>query len=446
MAAIMSRMFSPTECIHRKTRGAQLTGDQINAFVAGIADGLVTDAQLGAFTMAVRFNGMNALEQTALTLAMRDSGRKLQWDGLGGPVLDKHSTGGVGDWVSLALAPIVAACGGYVPMISGRGLGHTGGTLDKLESIPGYSVNLDLERLHRQVRETGMAMTGQGPDLAPADGRMYAVRDVTATVESIPLIVASILSKKLAEGLDGLVLDVKTGNGAFMRQREDSVTLAREMCDTAGRAGTHCSALITDMNQPLGHNAGNALELLEAVDFLTGRYVGSRMKEVTLALVAEMLLLGKLEATREAALQKAQDALDSGLAAEKFARNVADQGGPGDFLERPHHYLAAAPVMRPLPAPAGGWVSGFDTRALGMAVSRLGGGRMQVEDTIDPRVGLTGLCSVGDRVEQGQPLCMVHADSEQQADECINAVAESIELSGTSCSPLPSIHEYITGA
>ena len=262
-------MFRPETVIDLKRQSQELSAELIGQFVEVISSGVVTDAQLGGFTMAVRFNGMSPNERTAITLAMRDSGSVLKWD-LDGPVLDKHSTGGVGDGVSLMLAPMIAACGGFVPMISGRGLGHTGGTLDKLESIPGYRVQMPLEQLQKQVRETGMAMVGQGPELAPADGRMYAIRDVCSTVESIPLIVSSILAKKLAEGLDGLILDVKTGNGAFMLERERSRSLAEKLCTTAVHAGTPCSALITDMNQPLGWTAGNALEINEAIDFLTG--------------------------------------------------------------------------------------------------------------------------------------------------------------------------------
>mgnify|MGYP001811992145 CR=1 FL=1 len=277
-AGIIARMFLPEKLIDRIRSGQDLPSEAIEAFVAGVADGSVTDAQLGAFTMAVRFKGMNADERTSLTLAMRDSGSVLQWEGLDGPVLDKHSTGGVGDWVSLALAPIIAACGGYVPMISGRGLGHTGGTLDKLESIPGFNVRIELPKIRELVKRTGMAMVGQGPELAPADGRMYAVRDVTATVESIPLIVSSILAKKLAEGLDGLVLDVKTGNGAFMTGLEQSRELAGKLCATATRAGTPCNAFITDMNQPLGWNAGNSLELVEAIEYLDGSQRNPRVR------------------------------------------------------------------------------------------------------------------------------------------------------------------------
>ncbi|MBT8062605.1 MAG: thymidine phosphorylase, partial [Gammaproteobacteria bacterium] len=285
-------MPETTRIIDEKRQGLCLDDLDIQSFVGGVASGEVTDAQLGAFTMAVRFNGMSAREQTMMTLAMRDSGIVLDWADVNGPVLDKHSTGGVGDWVSLVLAPLAAAAGAYVPMISGRGLGHTGGTLDKLESIPGFSTQLELAQLRKLVRKNGLAMVGQGPELAPADGRTYAIRDVCATVESVPLIVSSILSKKLAEGLDGLVLDVKTGNGAFMQAIGDSRLLAENLCRTAQQAGIACRALVTDMNQPLGHNAGNALEIREAIDFMTGERRNPNMTDVVVALTSHMLVMG----------------------------------------------------------------------------------------------------------------------------------------------------------
>ncbi len=444
--AMMSRMFAPQDIVDQKRRGLALDDDDLRGFVMGVADGSVTDAQLGGFTMAVRFQGMTQGEQTALTLSMRDSGSVLSWDGLDGPVLDKHSTGGVGDWVSLALAPMVAACGGYIPMISGRGLGHTGGTLDKLESIPGFSVQMKIEQLHDLVRRTGMAMVGQGPELAPADGRMYAVRDVTATVESIPLIVSSILAKKLAEGLDGLVLDVKTGNGAFMRERKASRNLANNLCMTATQAGLHCNALITDMNQPMGWTVGNALELNDAIDFLTGECRNPRLEEVTMGLASELLLLGGLAADEKEARTRLQHALDSGAAAERFARNAAEQGGPADLLERRDKYFNSPAVVRPVLASGTGWISAMDTRELGMTVLHLGGGRMHVDDTIDPRVGLSALCSVGDRIERGQPLCVIHADSEPAWEDAERQLGQAISISRNACPALPAIYEHISGA
>jgi len=438
-------MFCVETWINRKRDGKTIPGAEISRLVKGIADGTVTDAQIGAFTMAVRYQGMDQSEQTSLTLAMRDSGSVLHWGGLGGPILGKHSTGGVGDWTSIVLAPMIAACGGYIPMISGRGLGHTGGTLDKLESIPGYRVQFPLDKVQDQVRRTGMAMVGQGPELAPADGRMYAVRDVTATVESIPLIVSSILAKKLAEGLDALVLDVKTGNGAFMSKYHDSQKLAQNLCHTAMQSGTSCHALITDMNQPLGRAAGNVLELQEAIDFLTGVRRHPRMEEVIFGLAAELLTLGGLAESREQAVLQLQSVLDSGAATEKFAQNINEQGGPVDLLENQKKYLLKAPVVRPLEASSSGWISTIDTRALGMIVVHLGGGRTQIEDTIDPRVGFSGLCAIGDRIEEGQPLCMIHADSEQDWKHAAALASDAMGFEEQAPRQPVVVYELITG-
>ncbi len=294
-------MLPPREIIKAKRDGRELTADEIRGFVDGVAGGQVCDAQIGAFTMAVYLQNMSMAEQSALTLAMRDTGHCLHWSDLDGPVLDKHSTGGVGDLVSLVLAPMLAACGAYIPMITGRGLGHTGGTVDKLESIPGFDVHPSEHTFYQTVRKAGLAMTAQGGNLAPADGRIYAVRDVTATVDSIPLIVASILSKKLAEGLDGLVLDIKTGNGAFMCERNRARDLAANLIEVAALAGLPCSALITDMNQPLARSAGNALEIMEVIEFLGNGYRQPRLEDVIMSLGSEMLLLGGLAENQKTA-------------------------------------------------------------------------------------------------------------------------------------------------
>jgi thymidine phosphorylase len=342
-------MLLPEELIKAKRDGQELSEDAIRSFVDGITGGSVNDAQISAFTMAVYFRGMSMEEQSLLTLAMRDSGRTLHWSGLDGPVLDKHSTGGVGDLVSLVLAPMLAACGAYIPMISGRGLGHTGGTLDKLESIPGLTVNLSHETFDKTVRQVGLAITGQGSDLAPADGRIYAVRDVTATVDSIPLIVASILSKKLAEGLDGLVADIKTGNGAFMCERNLARDLAADLIEVAALAGLPARALITDMNQPLAASAGHALEIGETIEFLRGVNRQPRLEDVVLSLGSEMLLLSNLADKPTAARDMLTSVLESGQAAERFARMVALQGGPVDLVDSPQKYLVPAPVVRDLP-------------------------------------------------------------------------------------------------
>jgi thymidine phosphorylase len=436
-------MLLPEELIKAKRDGQELTDEAIRDFVNGIAGGQVSDAQIGAFTMAVYFQNMSMAEQSALTLAMRDSGRCFQWPDLDGPVLDKHSTGGVGDLVSLVLAPMLAACGAYIPMISGRGLGHTGGTLDKLESIPGFNVNPSQELFHRTMQKAGLAMIGQGGDLALADGRIYAVRDVTATVDSIPLIVASILSKKLAEGLDGLVLDIKTGNGAFMRERNRARDLAANLIEVAVLAGLPCRALITDMNQPLARTAGNVLEMREAIEFLNGDYRQPRLEDVVLSLGSEMLLLGGLAVKANAARQMMNQALESGRAAEHFARMVSMQGGPSDLLEQPAGYLPAAPVVRALAAQQDGGIENMDTRAIGMSIVGLGGGRRRVEDIIDHRVGLSDFCLVGENVNTGEPLLTIHAADEDAWQAAAEKLTDAITI-GRGMDTLPAVYELIS--
>mgnify|MGYP006267293921 CR=1 FL=1 len=434
----------PQEIIARKRDGRTLTGDDIRAFVAGIGDGRVGDEQLGAFAMAVFLNGMTPAERLDLTCAMRDSGRVMDWSraGLDGPVLDKHSTGGVGDAVSLILGPLVAACGGYVPMISGRGLGHTGGTLDKLSAVPGYDPFPDPDRLTRIVREIGVAIIGQTDDLAPADRRFYAVRDVTATVESVPLICASILSKKLAGGLDALVMDVKTGSGSVMGEPARASALADVLCDTATGAGTPTSALVTDMNQVLARSAGNALEVREAIAILTGSIRGGDLLALSQVLAAEMLVAGGLCDDREPARRQLQSALDSGRAAERCATMIRALGGPHDLLERPDAHLAAAPVRRDVPAPGPGVVSGMDVRALGMAVVELGGGRRRGDDVVDPAVGLGGIARIGDEVGPDRPLATVHARDEDSAERAGQAVRAALRI-GRPCKPPPLIHDRV---
>lgn len=412
----------PQEIIRRKRDGLKLSAGEISAFIAGLTAGSVAEGQAAALAMAVFFNGMARDETVALTLAMRDSGRVLDWSGLPGPVADKHSTGGVGDNVSLILAPIVAACGAYVPMISGRGLGHTGGTLDKMDSIPGYVSQPDLALFFKAVRETGAAIIGQTADLAPADRRLYAIRDVTATVESVPLITASILSKKLAAGLGSLVLDVKAGNGAFMERPRDAAALAASLVEVANGAGLKASALMTGMNEPLASAAGNAVEVMNAVDFLTGRRRDRRLERVTLALAAEMLQLAGLAPSNRDALRRAGEALEGGRAASVFACMVSALGGPADFVEKPVKYLPQAPVERPVAAPRHGFVTGVATRAVGLAVVELGGGRVRPQDGVDHAVGLTRLVPVGAEIHAGDPLCLVHARSEAAAERAAAAI------------------------
>jgi thymidine phosphorylase len=412
----------PQEIIRRKRDGGTLSAAEISFVVRGLTDGSVTEGQVAAFAMAVFFKGMAMPERVALTVAMRDSGRVLDWRDLPGPALDKHSTGGVGDTVSLMLAPAVAACGGYVPMISGRGLGHTGGTLDKLDSIPGYVSQPDEALFRKVTREVGCAIIGQTADLAPADKRFYAIRDVTATVESIALITASILSKKLAAGLHGLVMDVKFGSGAFMARFEDAQELAQSLATVATAAGLPTTALLTDMNEPLASAAGNALEVRYAIDYLTGARREPRMHAVTVALGAEMLVSGGLAASVAEGQARMEAAISSGAAAETFAAMVTALGGPGDLLARPDMYLAMAGIVRPVPAPRDGFVASIDNRGLGIAVVALGGGRTRAADPIDHAVGLTGLAGLGRRVSKGEPLAFVHARSGDAADSAARAV------------------------
>jgi len=417
----------PQEFIRLKRDGKPLPAAAIREFVAGMVSGAVTEGQIAAFAMATLLNGMSPDEAVALTLAMRDSGTVLTWD-LPGPVVDKHSTGGVGDNVSLMLAPIVAACGAYVPMISGRGLGHTGGTLDKMDSIPGYKSQPDNALFRKTVRDVGCAIIGQTGDLAPADKRFYGIRDVTATVESVPLITASILSKKLAAGLDALVLDVKSGNGAFMARPREASALAKSLVEVANGAGLPTTALVTDMNQPLASAAGNALEVANAVDFLTGDVRDRRLADVTLALAAEMLVSAGIARSRKDGLARAQEALNSGKAAERFGRMVAALGGPADFVSRYKSYLPNAPVVRPVVAPAQGFVRSIDTRAVGMAVVALGGGRTRPQDNVDLAVGLTLLAPIGAEVHADEPLALVHARDEATASVAAEAVVQAYTL------------------
>lgn len=400
------------EIITAKRDGGELPDIDIRQMVAGISDGTVTEGQAAAFAMAIFFRDMSARERVALTLAMRDSGTVLNWDDLHGPALDKHSTGGVGDTVSLPLAAVVAACGGYVPMISGRGLGHTGGTLDKLDAVPGYVTQPDLALLRKVVREQGCAIIGQTADLAPADKRLYAIRDVTATVETIPLLTSSILSKKLAAGLHGLAMDVKFGSGAFLTDYDQARALADALVGVANGAGLPTTALMTDMDEPLASAAGNALEVSYAIEHLTGARREPRFHEVTVALAAEMLLLGKLAATLAEARAKIEDAFASGAAAERFAQMIAALGGPRDLLEKPGQHLASAPLVKPVFAEATGVVQSVDARAVGFAVVALGGGRSRPQDRIDPAVGIVALAGIGDKIGADRPLGIVHARDE----------------------------------
>jgi thymidine phosphorylase len=426
----------PAEVIRTKRDGHALSRPQIDAFVRGLVatgEGGWSDSQAAAMAMAILLRGMAPGETADLTDAMTHSGTVLDWSaaGLHGPVLDKHSTGGVGDKVSLMLAPMLAACGGVVPMVSGRGLGHTGGTLDKLEALPGYGVTPTHERLLQTLRTAGCAIVGASSDLAPADRRLYAIRDVTATVESIPLITASILSKKRAAGLQALVMDVKLGNGAFTSDPAQALALAQSLVRVATQAGLPTVALLTDMNQVLGRTAGNALEVQEAIAFLRGDGACGaarepRLLELTLALGAQLLHLAGVAPSLDSARTALQRSLDSGAAAERFARMVAALGGPADVLQQAA--LPAAPVQQAVPAPRGGFITAMDTRAIGLAVLALGAGRALPGDAVDPRVGLADMLPLGTAVAAGQPLATVHAASADAAARAVAALQSAILL------------------
>jgi thymidine phosphorylase len=435
----------PQEIIRRKRDGASLSEREIAFFVAGITDGSITEGQVAAFAMAVFFRGMAMEERIALTRAMMRSGTVLDWsaENLPGPIVDKHSTGGVGDKVSLMLGPIAAACGCYVPMISGRGLGHTGGTLDKFDSIPGYQTQPGTATFRKVLREIGCAIIGQTADLAPADRRLYAVRDVTATVESVPLITASILSKKLAAGLQALVMDVKCGNGAFMPTLDAARELANSIVHVANGAGVRTTALITDMNRMLGHSAGHATEMQEAVEYLTGKRREVRLDAVTRALVAEMLISGGICASAQEATGKIEAALTSGRAVEIFARMVTALGGPGDFLEHSDRYLAKAPVVRPCMPEHAGRLTAMDTRAIGVALIGLGGGRRTTQDKIDHRVGISEFQPVGAQVGPEQPICLIHGADENSWSRAVVAIRAAVKVGEAAASERSPILDRI---
>jgi len=391
----------------------------------------LSDAQLGAFAMVVFQRGMTMAERITLTQQMMYSGKVLSWQqmDLDGPVVDKHSTGGVGDKVSLMLGPIVAACGAYVPMISGRGLGHTGGTLDKFDSIPGYNAYPDEQVFKSLVKRVGCAIIGQTSELAPADQRLYATRDVTATVESIDLITASILSKKLAAGLDALVMDVKTGNGAFAAEMTMAQELSRSISQVATGAGVPTRCLITDMNQVLGRNVGNAVEMAECIDFLLNpAQAEPRLLEITIELAAHMLDICGAAESLDIARDKATAALNKGHAAQVFADMVVGLGGPADLLEQPAHYLPQAPIVKPIIALQSGYVSAMDVRGIGMSLVSLKAGRSKADDPIDYAVGLSGMVQIGDYVEQGQTLAVAHVRNADQLALVNQQVPSLIQL------------------
>jgi pyrimidine-nucleoside phosphorylase/thymidine phosphorylase len=435
----------PYELIHAKRDGRAIPAADLTALVDGFTRGEIPDYQMAAFCMAVFFRGMDDAEVAALTEAMLRSGDVLDLSDVPGAKVDKHSTGGVGDKVSLALAPLAAACGVKVPMISGRGLGHTGGTLDKLEAIPGFRTDLPVETFRALVREVGACLVGQTARLAPADRRLYALRDVTATVESIPLIAASIMSKKLAEGIDALVLDVKVGSGAFMKTPGDARALARTLAAIGRGMGKKVSALLTDMSQPLGRAVGNALEVAETVELLSGGGPPD-LREVTVALTAEMLVLGGAARDGAAARRAVEDAIADGSGLGKLEEIVRAQGGDPAAIRDPGR-LPRAPRAWDLRAPAAGWLAAIDTEAVGLAAVALGAGRARVEDRIDPAVGLLVHRRLGDRVERGEPLCTVHEGDRSEPRERIEARLESaFHIGGAPVAPPPLVLERLDSA
>ena len=434
-------MFTP-ELIERKRDGGSLSAEEWRTFVEAYTAGRIPDYQVSALLMAVLFNGLEAHELAALTDAMCDSGARLAFDDGVPPRIDKHSTGGVGDKVSLVLAPLVASCGLAVPMMSGRGLGHTGGTLDKLEAIPGFRTGLTLDEARRQVERIGCAMFGQTPEIAPADRKLYALRDATATVESIPLIAASIMSKKLAEGLNGLVLDVKRGSGAFMPDLERGLQLAQMMIRLGAERGCPTVALITAMDRPLGRACGNALEAGEAFAALRGEGPDDLM-EVTYALGVEMLVVGGLAADRASARATLETAIASGRAAEKCREIIEAQGGNPMVLEDPA-VLPQAAQVEVLRAAAAGTVQQVEPKTIGRAVVAMGGGRRTVDDEIDPAVGFVISVKPGDRVGAGDPVASVYANSSDGLAVGLQALQEAVRIGEEAADPLPLVSHRVT--
>jgi thymidine phosphorylase len=420
--------FLNQEIIKNKRDGKVLSKEEIDFFIQGIANNTVSEGQIAAFAMAVFFQDMNSQERIDFTQSMVNSGDVLDWSdmNLNGPILDKHSTGGVGDKISLMLAPIIAACGGYVPMISGRGLGHTGGTLDKFDAIPGYNTSPDNSLFRNTVKDIGCAIIGQTANLAPADKRFYATRDITATVDCIPLITASILSKKLAEGLDGLVMDVKTGSGAFASNFKMAQDLAQAIVDVSSVKTT---AIITDMSQVIGYSAGNALEVQETLDYLTLKNQEPILHELVLTICSEMLLLGKLAKNQKDGLKQVNAVLNSGKAAEVFAKMVSALGGPNDLMEHPDKYLAKAKVIRPVYPKANGFIHTMDTRLIGLGVVDLGGGRRMASDSIDYSVGFSDICHIGDTAQTDHPIAFVHANTLEQANQAAESLTNIVQIS-----------------
>ena len=434
----------PQEIIRKKRNKEVLTKEEIDFLIQGVANGSLADVQAASFTMASFLNGLNKEETLNLTLAMRDSGEKLEFKDIDAPIVDKHSTGGVGDKVSLMLAPMLASCGVYVPMIAGRGLGHTGGTLDKLDSLEGYNTKTDLDTFKKTVKHVGCAIMGQTADLAPADKKLYAIRDVCATVESIPLITASILSKKLAAGLQYLVMDIKCGNGAFMENKKRARALARSIVDVANGANTKTTALLTDMDSVLGSTVGNALELKEALDYLKGNKPDKRLHEVTMSLCAELLVNCGVSKNITKAKELLQKSIDSGYAYERFIKMAISLGANKNILENYENKLPTAKYIKPIFANKEGYISKIDTRSVGLGVIMLGGGRTNPDEQINYTTGFTSFCQIGDKVDTKTPLCFIHAENEEKIKEVSELIYQAIKITDKKPRITPVIIEKIS--
>ncbi|MBI5474001.1 MAG: thymidine phosphorylase [Ignavibacteriae bacterium] len=433
--------MNPVELIRKKRNGGTLSQDELHAFITEYVRGRIPDYQMSAFLMAVYFNGMTMEERATFTDVMLRSGDVVDLSMIPGVKVDKHSTGGVGDKVSLILAPMVAACGVPVPMISGRGLGHTGGTLDKLESIPGFRTNLTIDEYKRVIAETGLVLIGQTDDIAPADKRMYSLRDVTATVESIPLIAGSIMSKKLAEGIDALVLDVKTGNGAFMQKYDDSVALADALVSIGNAMGKETVGFITDMNQPLGFMIGNWLEVVESIECLQGKYVRDLM-DVTYVLGGAMLWLGKKAVSIDEGIEQCKSAIASGKAMDKFCELTERQGGDVSYLTNPSRYPSAENGIGVL-SEKSGYVAGYSTMEIGLLAIELGAGRLKVDDVIDPKAGIIITKKIGDEVKAGELLATIFTDKSGVVQLASDRLKALIQIADRRVEPPPLVVSYV---
>ncbi|HKO98376.1 MAG TPA: thymidine phosphorylase [Pyrinomonadaceae bacterium] len=421
----------PQDVIRKKRDGGNLSEEEIEFFIEGVTKGTIADYQISALLMAIYLNGMNDSEQEILTHAMLHSGNTLDFSDIDKPKADKHSTGGVGDKTSLLIAPMVAACGVCVPMISGRGLGHTGGTLDKLESIPGYRVDLSAAEFEKVLKSVGYAMSGQTGELAPADKKMYALRDATSTVEAIPLIVASIISKKGAAGLDAMVIDVKVGSGAFMREEKRAQALAHALVRTGNACGIRTRALLTDMNQPLGQAVGNSVEVKECIELLRGAgEEGARpVLDLSLELSAHMLVLSKVDTSLDAARDRLRNIVTSGAALECFRKNVEAQGGEPRVCDDPQKFLPLVTQSFKVESPRSGFINTVNTAEIGHAIAAIGGGRVRIDDSIDPTVGFMAEVKIGEPIEAGKPLGTIYCDDDSKAREAAARIQAAYEIS-----------------